>query len=118
MLRFHFHLQDMLLQVRKFLKGLAHDSRSTNHELIKSSVMLLKTLPATRFAVLEYFSSVYDDAVYNLLSSNEGIDIQCMEKFPSGKVPTKEVPTRKVPTPQWQRWKSSRLYFFQKKKKK
>lgn len=56
--------QDIMLEVRKFISGTARTSQSSNTlELTRTALGLLKNVPATREAVLEYFCSVFFAAV-------------------------------------------------------
>ena len=50
------------------MKGVSQEEKVTISERVKSAVTVLATLPSTRFAVLEYFASVYDDALFNYIS--------------------------------------------------
>ena len=63
--------QDLLQQVHQFTKGASYggDSKVPTEERVKSALVLLRSLPSTRYAVLEYFGSLYDDALYQFLSA-------------------------------------------------
>lgn len=54
---------DLLNSLRSFLSGATRSSRTCDLELTRNALALLKTLPASRDAVLEYFCSVFDSAV-------------------------------------------------------
>lgn len=56
--------QDILAEVRKFISGAARSSHSTNtQDVTRTGLFLLKNVPATRDAVLEYFCNVFFVAV-------------------------------------------------------
>lgn len=56
--------QDILNEVRKFISGVIRPSHSTNtQEVTRTALSLLKNVPATRDAVLEYFCNVFFVAV-------------------------------------------------------
>lgn len=56
--------QDILAEVRKFISGAVRPSHSTNtQDVTRTALFLLKNVPATRDAVLEYFCSVFFVAV-------------------------------------------------------
>lgn len=56
--------QDIMLEVRKFIHGTVKSPQNTNTlELTRTALGLLKNVPATREAVLEYFCSVFYVAV-------------------------------------------------------
>jgi len=58
------HLQESLDHLHKFVRGAAVSERGGNEgELVRSALQLLQSLPATRPAVLQYVSDVYDEAV-------------------------------------------------------
>ena len=71
--KFYFHqpfmvlnlycFQEILKQVRNFVKGSTRESEITASELIKSALFLLRSLPSARQAVLEHLSNVFDEAV-------------------------------------------------------
>lgn len=45
------------------MHGSFADHSGQDGELVKSALQLLQSLPATRSAVLQYFTDIYDDAV-------------------------------------------------------
>lgn len=56
--------QDILNEVRKFISGAVRPSHSINTlEITRTALTLLKNVPATRDAVLEYFCSIFFNAV-------------------------------------------------------
>lgn len=60
--------QDILSELRTFIAGAARLSEVNPITLVKTAVSLLKTLPATREAVLEYFGSIFHHYVSCYLS--------------------------------------------------
>lgn len=54
---------EVIEEVRNFIAGATHASKVNGHELAKCAIFLLKTIPATKEAVLEYLCSVFDEAV-------------------------------------------------------
>lgn len=67
-LRTLFNLQEMLENVNKLIKGVSHEHKISITDRVKSGFTILSSVPCTRFAVLEYFASVYDDALFQFLS--------------------------------------------------
>lgn len=56
--------QDIVAEVRKFISGAVGPSHSTNmQDVTRAALFLLKNVPATKDAVLEYFCSVFFVAV-------------------------------------------------------
>ncbi|XP_064616946.1 integrator complex subunit 5-like [Liolophura sinensis] len=55
--------QDILGQVRKFIRGANYEEKVSGEELCQSALYLLRTLPAARHAVLEYLCNVFTEAV-------------------------------------------------------
>lgn len=55
--------QDILGQVRKFIRGANYEEKISGEELSQSALYLLRTLPAARHAVLEYLCNVFTEAV-------------------------------------------------------
>jgi len=56
--------QDILTEVRKFISGAIRPSHNTNtQDVTRTALFLLKNVPATRDAVLEYFCNVFFVAV-------------------------------------------------------
>ncbi len=60
--------QDILSELRTFIAGAARLTDINHISLVKTAVSLLKTLPAAREAVLEYFGSVFQNFVSRYLS--------------------------------------------------
>lgn len=58
-----FQSSDILSELRNFIAGTTRSTKYNELELIKTALSLLKTLPASRDAVLEYFCTVFDEAV-------------------------------------------------------
>ncbi|KAJ8870928.1 hypothetical protein PR048_027230 [Dryococelus australis] len=55
--------QDLLGELRTFVAGATRTVKTNPVEFARTALSLLKTLPAARDAVLEYFCSVFDIAV-------------------------------------------------------
>jgi len=55
--------QETLDHLHKFTRGSFADQSITEVELVNSALQLLQSLPATRSAVLQYVTNIYDDAV-------------------------------------------------------
>ncbi|KAK5644511.1 hypothetical protein RI129_005811 [Pyrocoelia pectoralis] len=58
---------DVLLELKSFIGGAAHSTKPNHFELTKAALNLLKTLPAARDAVLEYFCTVFNMATQNFI---------------------------------------------------
>lgn len=54
---------NILNELNAFIAGTTRSSKFNELELTKTALNLLKTLPASRDAVLEFFCSVFDTAV-------------------------------------------------------
>lgn len=54
---------NILNELKIFIAGTTRSSKFNELELTKTALNLLKTLPASRDAVLEYFCSIFDAAV-------------------------------------------------------
>lgn len=54
---------DLLGELRLFIAGTTRTVKCNELDLVKTALNLLKTLPASRDAVLEYFCSVFDASV-------------------------------------------------------
>lgn len=63
--------QDLMKELRFFLKGASKREKCNPVDLTKSSLTLLKCLPASRVAVFEYFSKVFDKAALNYITAIE-----------------------------------------------
>ncbi|XP_066991548.1 integrator complex subunit 5 isoform X2 [Anabrus simplex] len=63
--------QDLLTELRTFLSGATRTVKINPLELARTALSLLKTLPAARDAVLEYFCSLFDDAVSKYVTQIE-----------------------------------------------
>ncbi|CAI9716921.1 Hypothetical predicted protein [Octopus vulgaris] len=72
----NFTSQDILNEVRHFLRGTVYDGKVNKESLAKSALFLLRTLPAARHAVLEHMCHVFDEAVM--------LHIQQLERSASG----------------------------------
>lgn len=59
----NFTSQDILNEVRHFLRGTTYDGKVNRESLAKSALFLLRTLPAARHAVLEHMCHIFDEAV-------------------------------------------------------
>ncbi|KAL3871772.1 hypothetical protein ACJMK2_039750 [Sinanodonta woodiana] len=55
--------QDLLNEVRSFVQGVTYKGKVKNESLVQSALLLLKTLPAARHAVLEHLANVFGEAV-------------------------------------------------------
>lgn len=60
--------QDVLSDLRTFVAGAARVGEVNQLNLIKTAISLLKNLPATSEAVLEYFCTVFHNFVSRYLS--------------------------------------------------
>lgn len=66
----------MLKEVRNFVKGSTYETKVSNEDLVRSALLLLRTLPSARQAVLEHLCNVFDEAVNShLLQIELGKDI-------------------------------------------
>lgn len=64
--------QDITDELHSFIAGTTTRSIKSNPlDLTKTAVSLLKTLPATREAVFEYFCTVFDSATQNYITRIE-----------------------------------------------
>lgn len=63
--------QDLMNELRFFIKGASKKEKCNPIDLTKSSLTLLKCLPASRVAVFEYFSKVFDKAALNYIDAIE-----------------------------------------------
>jgi hypothetical protein len=66
-----FLLKEALNHLSKFVRGSSGEQSATGSSLIKSALLLLQTLPATRQAVLQYIAGLYDNAVREHFSKLE-----------------------------------------------
>ncbi|CAH1979518.1 unnamed protein product [Acanthoscelides obtectus] len=64
---------DLISELRFFLKGSTKKEKCSPLDLTKSALTLLKSLPATRIAVFEYFRNVFDSAALNYI---EGVEVE------------------------------------------
>lgn len=62
---------DLINELRFFIKGASEKERCNPVDLTKSAVTLLRCLPASRVAVFEYFSKVFDKAARNYIDAIE-----------------------------------------------
>lgn len=65
---------DVLNELRAFLAGATRSIKTNPLELARRALSLLKTLPATRDAVLEYFCTLFDGSVAKYM--NDTINTQ------------------------------------------
>lgn len=63
--------QDVLYELKLFISGATQNVKCNQLELTKSALTLLKTIPAARDAVLEYFCTVFNSATLNYISRIE-----------------------------------------------
>jgi len=66
-------LQETLDNLNKFARGSFVDQSGQEGELVKSALQLLQSLPATRSAVLQYVTDIYDDAVNQHLEQRKKV---------------------------------------------
>lgn len=55
--------EDLILEIHNFVSGATYGAKGRNEELARGAIVLLKTLPAAREAVLEHLCHVFDEAV-------------------------------------------------------
>lgn len=67
--------QDILSELRTFVAGASRSNDVDHNNLVKTSISLLKTLPAARESILEYFGSVFHNYVIHYLSLLEVLAI-------------------------------------------
>lgn len=71
--------QDVLIEIRKFINGAVRSSHNKNvADLTRTGLTLLKNVPATRDAVLEYFCTVFEAAVTKYVRQ---IEVCCLFIF-------------------------------------
>lgn len=58
---------NILNELKAFIGGATRTTKNHQFELAKSALSLLKSLPAARDAVLEYFCTVFDTATQNFI---------------------------------------------------
>ncbi|KAK4875105.1 hypothetical protein RN001_011527 [Aquatica leii] len=58
---------DVLLELKSFIGGATQTTKYNHFDLTKAALSLLKTLPAARDAVLEYFCVVFNTATQNFI---------------------------------------------------
>lgn len=58
---------DSMEDFRTFINGVLQKGKSNPLELTKTSISLLKSLPAAREAIFEYFCTVFDSAAKNYI---------------------------------------------------
>lgn len=63
--------KDLRAELRLFIAGVSKPSTGSPLELIRKGFSLLKSLPASKDAVLEYFGSFYEKSVANYLKQLE-----------------------------------------------
>ena len=70
--------QETLDHLSKFVRSSVTDRSGHEGELVKSALQLLQSLPATRSAVLQYITEIYDDAVNQHLEQRKCvISVHC-----------------------------------------
>ncbi|KAF5276285.1 hypothetical protein FQA39_LY06634 [Lamprigera yunnana] len=62
---------DVLVELKSFIGGATQTSKYNHFDLTKAALSLLKTLPAARDAVLEYFCTVFNTATQNYINRIE-----------------------------------------------
>lgn len=67
------HVQDLFTELRQFIAGATFSIQCPPIDLLKTAVYLLRNLPASRDAVLQYFSFIFESVVdhYVLRLGNE-----------------------------------------------
>ncbi|CAH1156206.1 unnamed protein product [Phaedon cochleariae] len=63
--------QDLSNELKFFVKGATKKEKCNPLDLTKSALTLLKSLPASRVAVLEYFRFIFDNAALNYIKAIE-----------------------------------------------
>lgn len=63
--------QDLVNEMRFFIRGVTNIEKSNLIDLTKCALLLLKSLPATRNAIFEYFSKVFTNAAFNYIEAIE-----------------------------------------------
>lgn len=63
--------QDLMQELRNFLAGSRVGPKANHVELTRTALNLLKSLPASRYAVLEYFCTVMDISVARYVTQLE-----------------------------------------------
>jgi len=63
--------QDLMQELRNFLSGSRVATKANHVELTRTALNLLRSLPASRDAVLEYFCTVMDISVARYVSQLE-----------------------------------------------
>lgn len=70
--------QDLMNDLKFFIKGTAKKEKCNSVDLTKYSLTLLKCLPAARVAAFEYFSKVFDKASFNYI---EAIEVRISDMY-------------------------------------
>lgn len=73
--------QDVIYELKAFIGGSTQDTKCSHVELAKTALSLLKTLPAARDAVLEYFCVVFNSATQNFIVRLEVSKFQSLNLF-------------------------------------
>lgn len=60
--------QNVLSELRTFIAGASRPSDANHSNLVKTAVSLLKSLPAAREAVLEYFGIIFHNYISKYLT--------------------------------------------------
>lgn len=63
--------QDITEELRCFIAGTTRSAKCNPLDLTKTAISLLKTLPATREAIFEYFCTVFDNTTQNYITRIE-----------------------------------------------
>lgn len=66
---------DLMEEISSFIAGTTKHSRCNILDLNRTALCLLKSLPATREAIFEYFCTVFDNASQNYITRLEVSDI-------------------------------------------
>jgi len=63
--------EDLMTELRTFVAGATRPVKTNPLELARTALSILKTLPAARDAVLEYFCTLFDSAVSKYVTQIE-----------------------------------------------
>lgn len=90
--------QDLMSELRFFIKGASKKDKCNLVDLTKSALTLLKCLPASKVAVFDYFSKVFDKAALNYIDAIEVKLIEFLEILIKILVLQTEIKTGKMPS--------------------
>lgn len=65
--------QEILSELRTFISGTSRPTDTNHRSLVRTAVSLMKTLPAARDALLEYYGTVFHHYITKYLSLLEVI---------------------------------------------